>query len=145
MIGLGATTLIAHEVKEHPLHRTVRNGIRRCVANGDRFGLSDQTLWEFLHIVTDARRFSRPMEMPVALERARRWSYVREVTHLETTRESTEWTLKWMEEFRLGRKRILDTALAATFHVHGVRRVASANVADFRVFGVFDFEAWAQG
>ncbi len=38
----------------------------------------------------------------------------------------------------LGRKRILDTQLAATLHRHGVRRLLTSNPDDFRVFGVFE-------
>jgi hypothetical protein len=49
-----------------------------------------------------------------------------------------------MEEFRLDRKRILDTYLAATYYERGVRKLATANTADFAVFGVFSFESWAQ-
>lgn len=48
-----------------------------------------------------------------------------------------------MEEFRLGRKRILDTYLAATYHEKGIRRIATGNAADFALFKAFDFEPWA--
>ncbi|MCC5850382.1 MAG: hypothetical protein JJU29_20030 [Verrucomicrobia bacterium] len=143
MIGLDATTLIAYEIKEHPLHGTVRGGIRHCLADGQTFGLCDQTIWEFLHIVTDARRFSHPLSMDDAVKRAARWSQAREVRNLPPTEESRDWTLKWMREFKLGRKRILDTALAAVLHVNGVSRIATANRSDFECFGVFSFEPWA--
>lgn len=143
MIGLDATTLIAFELREHPLHHNVRNGVRSAVASGTGFALADQTLWEFLHVVTDSRRFASPLKMEDALTRANRWLNSREVTHLESSREAAEWTLKWMQDFGLGRQRILDTSLAAAFHVHGVSRIATANAADFRIFGVFDFESWA--
>jgi predicted nucleic acid-binding protein len=39
-----------------------------------------------------------------------------------------------MASFDLGRKRILDTALAATFETAGVRRIATFNPADFTIF-----------
>lgn len=143
MIGLDATTLIAFELKEHPLHRKVRNGVRDSVASEMRFALADQTLWEFIHVVTDARRFETPLTMEEALARGKRWLHAREVVHLESTRDAAEWAFTWMKDFGLGRKRILDTSLAATFHVHGVRRIATANAADFRLFGVFTFEDWA--
>jgi len=143
MIGLDATTLIAFELKEHPLHQFVRGGIRACVAHGDRFALADQTVWEFLHIVTDQRRFSTPLQMPDAIQRAQRWTASREVVHLDATSEAQEWTLKWMEEFNLGRKRILDTSLAALFHVNRISRIATANPLDFELFNLFTFEPWA--
>lgn len=49
----------------------------------------------------------------------------------------------WMEEFRLDRKRILDTILAATYHEAGIRKPAAANAGNFALFKVFDFEPWA--
>ena len=48
-----------------------------------------------------------------------------------------------MEKFSLGRKRILDTTLAATYHERGIKALATANPADFAIFGVFEFESWA--
>jgi hypothetical protein len=39
-----------------------------------------------------------------------------------------------MERFRLGRKRILDTALAATVEMAGVSRLATLNARDFALF-----------
>lgn len=145
MIGLDATTLIAYEIADHPLHRSVRAGVRKCVAEGERFGLSDQTVWEFLHVVTDSRRFRDPLTMDNALERAARWSNASEVNALHTTEEARGWTMKWMKEYGLGRKRILDTALAAVLYTHGISRVATANRSDFECFGVFSFEGWALG
>jgi len=47
-------------------------------------------------------------------------------------------SLRWMREFSLGRKRILDTHFAAILHTHGVRRLLTSNPGDFAVFGVFE-------
>jgi len=46
--------------------------------------------------------------------------------------------LRWMRQFNLGRKRILDTHLAAVLHGAGVRRLLTANPADFAVFGALE-------
>ena len=46
--------------------------------------------------------------------------------------------LELMAAHRLGRKRILDAALAATLEASGVRRLATFNVTDFRCFGFID-------
>ncbi len=43
-------------------------------------------------------------------------------------------TLELIGRFGLGRKRILDTALAATLEAAGVRRLATLNGADFAIF-----------
>ena len=41
----------------------------------------------------------------------------------------------------LGRKRILDTRLAAVLHSHGARRLLTSNPADFTVFSVLEVVA----
>ncbi|HMJ89218.1 MAG TPA: hypothetical protein VK530_05355 [Candidatus Acidoferrum sp.] len=43
-----------------------------------------------------------------------------------------------MNRFQLGRKRILDTQLAAILHTAGVHRLFTSNPRDFEVFGVFE-------
>jgi hypothetical protein len=57
---------------------------------------------------------------------------------LEPTPESLRQTLRWMREFNLGRKRILDTHLAAVFYAADVRRLFTSNPADFAVFNAFE-------
>ena len=61
-----------------------------------------------------------------------------DVSLLEPSAESVRQTLRWMREFRLGRKRILDTHLAAVLYVAGVRRLLTSNPDDFAVFGVLE-------
>jgi hypothetical protein len=46
--------------------------------------------------------------------------------------------LHWMRQFNRGRKRILDTHLAAVLHTAGVRRLLTFNPTDFVVFGVLE-------
>ncbi len=43
-------------------------------------------------------------------------------------------TIELMKRFDLGRKRILDTALAATFEAVAVTRLATFNARDFAIF-----------
>lgn len=82
--------------------------------------------------------------MADALRRVRFWWQAREVRHALPSRETVELATGWLERFGLGRRRILDTSLAAVYHLAGVRRLATANRADFEVFGVFSFEDWAE-
>jgi len=39
-----------------------------------------------------------------------------------------------MESFKLGRKRILDTMLAATYLSQGIHHLITGNPSDFRIF-----------
>ena len=52
--------------------------------------------------------------------------------------EAASQFLDWLDRFKLGRKRLLDTLLAATYHRAGVRSLLTTNPDDFRVFGCFD-------
>ena len=60
------------------------------------------------------------------------------VSLLQPAQESLHQTLRWMREFKLGRKRILDAHLAAVLHTAGVRRLLTSNPGDFTVFGVLE-------
>jgi len=81
--------------------------------------------------------------MDEALARARFWWEASEVVHCHINDKAWEYATSWMEKFSLGRKRILDTTLAATYHERGIQALATANPADFAIFGVFEFESWA--
>lgn len=41
----------------------------------------------------------------------------------------------WLTRYQLGRKRLLDTMLAATFHRAGVKRIITNNDRGYRVLG----------
>jgi hypothetical protein len=58
------------------------------------------------------------------------------VSLLEANQASMDQTLRWMRQFNLGRKRILDTQLAAVLHSNSVSRLLTSNPADFAVFSV---------
>ena len=46
---------------------------------------------------------------------------------------------EWQEKYRLGRKRLHDTMLAAVLHTAGVTSLLTLNPSDFRIFGCFEF------
>ena len=60
------------------------------------------------------------------------------VKTLEPGDASLKLTLRWMREHRLGRRRILDTHLAAVLYTQGVQRLLTSNPSDFAVFGVIE-------
>jgi len=145
MIGLDTTVLLTHEIKEAAGHEALRTYIATACRSGNvLFAISPQVLQEFVHVATDPRRFKVPLTMDQALERSRFWWESAEVIQCHPGGRAWEQAWTWMEKFRLGRKRVLDTYLAATYHERGIERLATANKMDFAVFGVFEFEDWAQ-
>ena len=64
--GIDTGFLVAAEVVEHPGHQAARSIIAALVANGDEFALAPQVLAEFIHVVTDPRRFTTPLGINAA-------------------------------------------------------------------------------
>ncbi len=144
MTGIDTSFLVQLEIREMPEHRGAHELLRREVLDaGEELALVPQVLAEFLHIVTDANRFQRPLAMEEALARARFWWSAREVRHVYPTAESTALFLEWMRRYQLGRKRLLDTQLAAVLWTAGVRRILTSNARDFSVFR--DFQILSPG
>jgi predicted nucleic acid-binding protein len=135
ILGLDTDVLVSWAMAGAPHHAVARQLLEREIRRGGaRLGLTPQVLHEFLHIVTDARRFPEPLSMERARELAADlWDAV-EVERIVPSASVVHRTLELIGRFRLGRKRILDTALAATFEAAGVRRLATFNGADFAIF-----------
>ena len=68
--GVDTTFLVQLEVAEHPGHDSARSTLAQLLDAGDRLVLTTQVLAEFVHVVTDGRRFSQPLTMEQSLARA---------------------------------------------------------------------------
>jgi toxin-antitoxin system PIN domain toxin len=135
--GLDTGFLVAAAVTEHPDHDNARNTLTRLLAAGDFIAIAPQVLAEFIHIVTDPRRFTQPLDVTAAWQLAEAWWTAREVVRVFPDDAATRQFLAWLHQFSLGRKRLLDTLLAATYRQAGIQSLLTTNQADFAVFGVF--------
>jgi predicted nucleic acid-binding protein len=100
--------------------------------------VAPQTLAEFIHIVTDAKRMPQPLTMAEAISRAEHWWQATEVRRVFPDGQSVLDFLGWLSRHQLGRKRLLDTLLAATYQQAGVSRLLSNNDRDYQMFGCFE-------
>lgn len=137
-LALDTDVLVHWTMSGAPQHAAARRLVQEELAAGARIAFAPQTCWEFLHIATDARRFPRPLSMPRALARLRAWWDAPETVRLEPDASVVHAVMELMSRHGLGRKRILDTALAATLRVCGVRRLATFNARDFVALGFID-------
>ena len=135
--GLDTTFLVQCDIREHPGHRKAREFLLSRIEKGDLFALTPQTAAEYLHIVTDPKRFERPLTMETALRKAETWWSAAETRRVFPNEETFVLFQNWMRNRKLGRKRILDTLLAATYHSNGIRAVVSSNARDFTCYEVF--------
>ena len=136
MIGADTTFLVQLELVELPAHPAARELQQREILQPQvPLALAPQVLAEFIHVVTDPRRFQKPLTAHEAAAKARFWWSAAEVQHVFPTDAATVLFLDWMQRHQLGRKRILDTQLAAILWTAGVRQMLTANPVDFDLFG----------
>ena len=138
MTGLDCNILVQLALQDHPANAATVAVVQAEAQRGGRLVFPSLVINEFLHVITDPRRFSPPLTMTEALDWTEAFLTNPAVTVIEPSAESAPQTLRWMRQFNLGRKRILDTHLAAVLHTAGVRRLLTSNPGDFAVFGIFE-------
>ncbi len=132
--GIDTSYLVAIAVQSHPLHRSAIDQIQRLIGGGDELAVASQVLAEFVHVVTDGRRFEEPLTMIEATTLALEIWNMREVRRVFTDGHAVSTFFAWLSRHQLGRKRLLDTQLAATCQSHGIVSVLTLNPTDFHLF-----------
>lgn len=138
LVGIDTPFIVAHTVVEHPEHARAQNLCQQLLNEDKLLAICPTILDEFLHVVTDPRRFKHPLPMVKAIHIAQTWMHSRETSYLQPTKESNLTHLDWMLQHRLGRKRINDTRIASIYFQHGIKTILTTNVRDFSVFDVFE-------
>jgi predicted nucleic acid-binding protein len=135
--GVDTDFLVAAEIRDHPFHHGADSLLRSLVRAGHDFAVAPQILAEFIHIVTDAKRMPKPLSMSEAIARAECWWQAAEVVRVFPDGQVVNDFLAWVTRHQLGRKRLLDTMLAATLHQAGVKALITNNQRDYNAFGIF--------
>ncbi len=135
--GIDTGFLVAAEIIEHSDHAAARQTLSRLVSAGDAVALAPQVLAEFIHIVTDTRRFAQPLDMSAACHVAEQWWTASDLVQVFPDAGVVRQFFSCLQQFSLGRKRLLDTLLAATYRQAGIASLLTTNPADFTVFGEF--------
>lgn len=134
-VAVDTNILIAAHLPKLPDHQQARRAIERHLLIGSgQLVLTTMILHEFLHVITDARRFQNPPPMEEALHVTRSYCGKSNVAIYSPDVLDFEEALNLMSQHRLGRNRIADTVLAATLKRHGVDTLWTKNKADFAVF-----------
>lgn len=138
LLGIDTSFLVQAALIEHPGHQRAMDCICEMSRKNGKYALAPLVINEFLHVITDERRFQHPVKMPQALELADRWWNAPEVSNHFPSERSSRQFFSWLENLQLGRKRLLDTELASIYHANGVQNLVTSNVRDFSVFGCFE-------
>lgn len=135
ILAVDTDVLVSWAMQGTTRHRASRRLLEREVRDdGGQLGVTMQVLLEFVHVSTDPRRFRAPLPMEAALRLARAVWDGREVVRLLPGPTVMHRSMELLDRLRLGRKRILDTVLAATLEAAGVERLATFNRRDYAVF-----------
>ena len=135
MRGLDTNVLVYAHIPAFSEHRPVRKflldqlGIPEII-----LAVTPGVLHEFVHVITDSRRFDNPVSMSEALSIARLYLGRKNVSCLGADEAVMLRAVDLLEQHGLGRKRIADTLFAATLLHHGVREIITCNPGDYRIF-----------
>lgn len=138
MIGIDTTFLIDLELSESPRHAGAVALFEKWRAEKHtELSIYNQSFLEFQHVITDSRRFNSPLIMEQAVERSWFWIDQERIKVVFPTETSLQRALLWTNMYKLGRKRIQDTHMAAAFAESGVSELWTANPSDFDIFEMF--------
>lgn len=139
ILAVDTDVLVSWALAGADRHAEARKLLEQEIAwRGQRLGLTAQVLYELMHVATDRRRFTRPLPMEEAVELAQGLWNAPEIERITAPAGVLDRAVELLRRHRLGRKRILDTALAATLEAAGVSRLATWNTRDFEPFGFLD-------
>jgi predicted nucleic acid-binding protein len=134
-LGLDTNALVYAHLPAATDHTRVHAYLTRHLTNTSvKVALTPLVLHEFVHVVTDARRFTPPLSMDQALAVARTYLGKDNVEVLAVDEDAVRMAFLLLERHSLGRKRIADALIAATLLTHGVSEIVTCNPDDFVVF-----------
>ena len=134
-LAVDTNVLVYAHIAATEHHQGVRNYLTKLLARDDNtLVLTPIVLHEFVHIVTDSKRFDPPVTMSEALAITRLYLARSNVEVLSIDVKALQRALELLERYQLGRKRIADTLVAATCLQNNIATFLTCNTSDFTVF-----------
>src|SRR5688572_20478198 len=112
MTRIDTNILVQLCLANHPENKATLAAVQQELQAGNVIALTASVIAEYLHVITDSRRFTDALSMTEALD----WvdEFLKNSNGVEiipTNDESARLAMEWMRKFQLGRKRLLDTNL----------------------------------
>jgi len=121
--------LVYASVPRAPMHGEAVTAVRTHARAGTELWISRQVIREFLATLSRPQPFGR--HVPGVLLAAQARLLEREFAIAEDGPETTAHLLTLIERVPVGGKQVHDANIVATMQAHGIRRLLTANTADF--------------
>lgn len=145
MIGIDTCFLIDLYWEDSPRNKNARALFDQLSKDESlEIGIYYNCFNEFLHVITDSRRFENPFSIKEAVSVIDFWCDIERVKVVYPDDSSFKRTLAWMNTYNLGRNRINDTQMAACYASNGIFSIITANPKDFEVFQMFELKDYRQ-
>jgi predicted nucleic acid-binding protein len=133
--GVDANVLIYSAIESMPEHPKVLSFFEERVLTGElKCAVSFHVLLEFIHVTTDPKRFKSPLTLKEGLGMVEQYWNASNWNRLLPHSNTGSRTLDLLRRYRLGRRRLLDTYLAATLLDNQVTTLITCDWQDFEVF-----------
>ncbi len=141
MIGIDTCFLIDLYWQDSPRNKNAR-ALYSKIANDETTQLAVyfNCFNEFLHVITDPKRFSNPFSIKEAINVIDFWCDIDRVKVLYPDDTVFKRTITWMNMYNLGRNRINDTQMASCYLSNNITSIITANPKDFEIFQSFELE-----
>lgn len=141
MIGIDSCFLIDLYWQDSPRNKNAR-ALYSKIANDEsiQIAIYHNCFNEFLHVITDSRRFENPFSIKEAINVIDFWCDLERVTVLYPNDTVLKRTLAWMNMYNLGRNQINDTQMASCYLSNNITSIITANPKDFEIFQSFELQ-----
>lgn len=136
-LGIDTNFLIDLDNPESPRHNQILEIFNQWRKSGTKLYIYSQIFLEYQHIITDSKRFSKPLTMEQACQRVEFWKNQERIQVIHPDDSSFEQAQNWIKKYNLGRKRIIDTHIAAAYFCSGIDTIVTSNPSDFEIFNCF--------
>lgn len=143
MIGIDTCFLVDLTMSGSPRHQGALKFFNEWVKSGKTMCIFYNVLLEFQHIVTDPKRFENPMTMEQAIESTWFWTEQERIKIVYPDSKSFGRAQVWLNQYKLGGKRLIDTHMAACYAEHGVDQIWTSNGKDSEIFQMFELPGYS--
>ena len=141
MIGLDTCFLVDLYWQDSPRNKNARALFSRLIDDESiQIAIYFNCFNEFLHVITDSKRFSNAFTIQEAIDVIDFWCDLDRVKVLYPNDTSFKRTLAWMNMYKLGLNRVNDTQMASCYLSNNITSIITANPRNFEIFQSFELQ-----